>query len=111
MSIHSPQRFFFFVVFLPRQVVRSIVLTFRAIFALPSGETDNVSVGGARVVSKLVITRSTKISTSTAVIVGLACNPNVVLHGSVLRQFVAVLRPLCTHVQHPLDGESRYQDI
>lgn len=110
MSINSPQRFLFFSIF-RRQVGRPIVLTFRAIFALPSGETDDVTVGGARVVSKLVIAGSAKISTSSTVIVGLACNTNVVLHGSVLRQFVAVLRPFRTHVQHPLDGETRYQDI
>lgn len=92
------------------RVGNAVQLTGIAVVAFPAGEADTFAGRAAAVVAKVVISRSTQILTTLAVIVRHARHPILVLHLGV-RTPVLVQGPLGSDIQPLLGGQSRDQDF
>lgn len=85
-----------------------LLLTFRAVIALPAGHADAVARLRTLVVAERVVARPAQVGAALAVVVLVAGDTEIVLQRRVL-VVVAVLRPLGRDVQHALNGQARDQ--
>lgn len=87
-----------------------MLLTFGTVVALPAVGTDAVALGGARVMSELVVPRPTEVGAARAVVVLVTHDTVLVAEGRV-RAAVLLLVPVRAHVQPLLRRQPRDQRL